>query len=649
MTMVAPAGTAPAWADSDVVRVVITSVTPGIVTDGAGSVTITGTVTNLTTAPLGNAQATLWTSGTPYVTLDDLTAALADPPKGVVLSGDGVSSMVLVSQDSTVLASGHTVAFTVTAPLTGASSLGIDKPGAVYIVGVSVTGASGRYHSVEFARALAVVSYPSPTEPVHWVSLVELTAPPSLLTPAAGGQPAVFANDDLATALAGPLKDALDTAVQPGVTAILDPQLWDAATAMAGGYDVRGPDGTTTPGTGQAAARSWLDEAAGLVRQGTYRSLYGTPDVAAAVAANRIDVLAQAQAALPDDHPLARLPLAVVPVDARCDDATLAALARATTPALVVCANEASDRAITTASGLAVLSLDGLPPIPSALAGSSPGRQAMTDAWLLLRSLAGQPVAGLFGRPVSGVPATALPLAPQGPAGLTPSGARAAFARDGAPARTPGDAVLAQTDAVSRDVLLAGQLAGDVGTARALVARVTAGLWSGAWASDPAGEEKALAWADASVAPIRRQIDGGSLEVLIASRVHLSAPDQPMPVTIVNHYDLTVQVAVRFHSDNPQRLSIPASGVVSIAPGATVQVRVTPQALANGLVPIRATLVTLGGQEVGTPVDFDVITTAAGRLGWLIIAASGGAFLVATFLRVRQVRHQRLAARTPPE
>jgi len=181
------------------------------------------------------------------------------------------------------------------------------------------------------------------------------------------------------------------------------------------------------------------------------------------------------------------------------------------------------------------------------------------------------------------------------------------------------------------------------------VARVTAGLWSGAWASDPAGEEKALAWADASVAPIRRQIDGGSLEVLIASRVHLSAPDQPMPVTIVNHYDLTVQVAVRFHSDNPQRLSIPASGVVSIAPGATVQVRVTPQALANGLVPIRATLVTLGGQEVGTPVDFDVITTAAGRLAWLIIAASGGAFLVATFLRVRQVRHQRLAARTPPE
>jgi len=60
---------------------------------------------------------------------------------------------------------------------------------------------------------------------------------------------------------------------------------------------------------------------------------------------------------------------------------------------------------------------------------------------------------------------------------------------------------------------------------------------------------------------------------------------------------------------------------------------------------VTVTLVTRGGQTIGDPQYIQVVTTAAGRLGWIIIIGAGIAFVIATSLRVRQVRHQRAAER----
>jgi len=103
-------------------------------------------------------------------------------------------------------------------------------------------------------------------------------------------------------------------------------------------------------------------------------------------------------------------------------------------------------------------------------------------------------------------------------------------------------------------------------------------------------------------------------------------------------------VQVGFTSENPGRLNVPITEPVTIDPGATGSVVAMPQAYGNGSVSVKVQLFSLSGTVVGDSVRVQVVTTSAGRLGWMIIVGSGVAFVVATSLRVRQVRRTRKAA-----
>ena len=69
-----------------------------------------------------------------------------------------------------------------------------------------------------------------------------------------------------------------------------------------------------------------------------------------------------------------------------------------------------------------------------------------------------------------------------------------------------------------------------------------------------------------------------------------------------------------------------------------------PHTYGNGRVAVWAQLATAGGHPIGPPTSFVVTGTAAGRVSWLIILASGAVLLAATALRIRQVRHDNRAA-----
>ncbi|MCL2316442.1 MAG: DUF6049 family protein, partial [Actinomycetia bacterium] len=602
-------------------------------------VTLMGTVTNLTDAPMTGVQVTTWTANRAYTTPAALEDALTTPPRGARVYNDPHPTDP-VGDGAGVLDAGVTLPFTVTVPTTGWSSLGLDTPGAAYLVGVRAQRAG-----TTLASADTVLSYPDPARPVHWLAAIHLSAPPSLIGPATPGEPARFANDDLAGALTSSLAARLQAGLIPGVTTVVDPLLWDEVRAMAAGYDVVDADGTTHPGTGQQAAQDWLANAMGLLaRPGTYRGLYAAPDVAKAAAAGPADVLAQSQAALDPASPLASLPLAVWPKGGICDAATVAYVAPVA-PSLLVCTNQTVPAPVTTAGWVTVLGV--APPttdetLPPALDGQSQAAGALADARRLLAALAGRPPAVLLDGDAPTTPATALPAVLVPPSDVPPAGQPAFAAPEPAPAPASAD-LLAQTSGIEADLALAGDLSDQPAAMAALTARVVAGTWSGSWDSETAG----LAWADRVAGGVRAQVAGGGLELRISPQWHLSARDTELPITIANRYGLPVKVSVHFTSDNPQRLSIGSTDLVEIAPGDSVTLRVNPVAAGTGTVPMTATVVTADGRAVGDPVPFTVVATIVGRLAWVIIVASGVAFLVATFLRVRQVRQHGRATRVP--
>ena len=632
---------APASAASPAVTATIASVTPTVATKD-GDVTITGQVTNVSGQPVTYARAALWTSGQALTTPDALTQALSDPPAGGRVTYDSRASTPLGSPATATsmtgtLSAGATVGFTVTSTM---SALGMATPNAAYLLGVQVLGRANGGVTTVLARLYIVVSYADPSKPARWAQVVELTAAPSLVRAATDTEPAVFADDHLATELTGRLSDELTAALRPGVTVLIDPALWDALTAMAKGYDVQTTaDADPTTGKGQTAAQNWLAQAEPLLsRTGTYRTLVGDPDIALAAASGRADVLTRTAQPLPADDPLAALPLAVLPRDGQCDATLLTYLAPASAN-LIICRSQPDAPTITRGGGHSVLGVTQLPDATT-LTGWAGAQQALFDAEMLLRSNVDQPIAVLGS---SQVPSAALPST------LTadlPDGTSATqLAASSDPSRKASASLIDATTAAERDLGLAGTLGGTDAAAAAEITRVVGGLWNVSWRTDDTGQAAALAWADRIVAPVTAQVTGGGLQLKIANEVHLSASDSPMPVTVVNTYNMTVQVRVHFHSDNPQRLGIPDSDLVSVDPGESALVRVTPQAGANGAVSVQATLESSSGQTLGAPVEFVVTTTSAGRLGWIIVIGAGIAFLVATMLRVRQVRRNRAAAR----
>jgi hypothetical protein len=298
---IAPHASAGEPGDAQFLQVRIDHVTPDVVTTtGQAAVTVTGTVTNIGDRSVRDIVVRLEHAG-PVANSVALRTSLGGPTDEYQPVGDFITVAPELRQ-------GQSGGFTLSYPMRSSSepSLDIKHPG-VYPLLVNANGTPdyGEPARLDDARFLLPVLGvppdpttpsadpltdavpPDTTKPVAITMLWPLSDRPRLAPGAAGGvTPVRLIDDQLAASLrpGGRLDTLLaaadratDPAVDPGgpVTAALclavDPDLLVTVNAMSGGYvvsdDPADLNSPTHPGTGQAAAASWLERLRTLTRR----------------------------------------------------------------------------------------------------------------------------------------------------------------------------------------------------------------------------------------------------------------------------------------------------------------------------------------------------------------------------------------------
>ncbi|MGI5952328.1 MAG: DUF6049 family protein [Brooklawnia sp.] len=597
----------------------------------SGQLALSGRLTNTSEADLRDIEVVFWRDATPLTTFAQLAEADPSGLRGALLNS------AEARQQFSLLAAGQSIDFTVRAELgpQAAEQTWLSEPGVAYRVGVEVIDSVARSR---LARATTLISYPD-SEQVPFGTIVQLTARPSLLPLESGDdQPAVYADASLATELAGRLDTLLELAEQPDVLTVVDPALYDAVLAMTDPHLVTQPDGQQAAGTqeDQQLASAWLSRLQALVEgDQAARSLYGTPDVTGAVASGHGEVVSQAVAALPAAHPLAGLPLVIIPADGELDQPTAEALQQAN-PQLVAASNLPGTRLLQQAQELSLLSV---------APDSEPETGVVAHRnWQLAHQLIGarhdlpqvqvvstieqaatefeehdwrarQPVSQLLAEQTSPQTVT-LPAPTRSPVAESLTGATEQVA----------ELLFTWSDLIGQPELTIQDLAGIITTG-----------WSVAFNGDAQAQ---AAWLTRASSPATEMLDPDAVQLRITDWVTTSTDDNLLPVTVINNTSRTIQVRVLFESENPLRISVDDSDLVNVQAGESSTVRVRPRTHGNGKVAITAQLATADGHPIGTPASFVITGTAAGRVAWLIIVGSGAVLLVATALRVRQVRQE---------
>ncbi len=255
----------------------ITSLTPAIPEPG-DELTVTGTITNSSDAPVSDISAVLRVSPTPLVNRDEIPEVLAG-------AGQRLGEPIVGAQDAVTdeLAPGQTTPFEVRADV---DDLGFTGAGA-YVTGVEARGDSGTGAGAvrqDLDRTF-LPWWPTDTtvEPLLLTTIWPLTGAP--LRDAEG----VLLTEDAAVQMspAGRLSRLLDAAAaDPGsVSLVVDPEAVHSAADLADGYQVRRPDGSVEPGTRRREVAEWLASlTAALSAPGADASgsLYAWPDIDAA-------------------------------------------------------------------------------------------------------------------------------------------------------------------------------------------------------------------------------------------------------------------------------------------------------------------------------------------------------------------------------
>lgn len=634
-----PLGVRPAAAQGvGEVSVQLTNITPETL-GTSGDLTIRGTVTNSTDTDLRQVRVSLWRDATPLLTLADLARVSAgDHQSGAVMESPEAS--VLIKPDA-ALAPGETVEFSVHASLTpqAAEQLWLSEPGAAYQIGVEVYGLDGWGAYQRLGRATALAVYPG-ADRVPVATVVLLAARPSLLpvpTSSVSTDP-VFADASLAAELAGRLDVLLAAAERPGTTTIIDPALYDEIVALAGPHQIRTRDGQLLAGSSsdQERATAWLARFDRLLTTGDVAvGLFGSPDVVAATAAGFEAVLPAAASYPAADHRLAKLPRAVVPAGLQVDTATLDALV-ALNPSLVLASNLAEGAAAQTYHELTALAVRQLP--------SDNTAATQQRAWLTAIELLTANQGGVAIWVVDDAADAAFPQIQTD--WREPLTVREALARQGnsqalqlasVPEPAPAAELAAASEQAAHIFATFGELTDQPELARDELARTLATSWSSSFGAD---QQAQVDWLRQAGAPAAALLGPDAIQLRITDWVTTSAEDNLLPVTVNNNTDYPVHLRVHFESENPLRISVEDSELFVVEPGESATVRVSPRTGGNGSTAITAQLQTEAGRAVGAPVDFVITGTDAGRVAWLIILASGAVLLIATALRVRQVRRE---------
>lgn len=593
---------------------------------GSDDVVLRVTVTNTSDLPAYGVRAVLWRSLDPIQDLPTLrevaggqsswgTRLDGKPAHSARLSAPNEAFAPRASKDVTLRATLAELGFTTrgAAYAFGAVALGTAEPGGV---------------ELPLGRLTTFVSVPG-RQAVPVTPIVVLSSAPAKVFDG------VFVDDHLADELSDRLDDLLTAATRPGMSWLIDPALLDAVTDMADGYVVSGAEGET-PGLGQEKAAAWLARLKALESDAGAQSLFANPDVTGAASAKDDQVLARAKTATMEAAAGEEIPLLVLPAEAVLTPTLQTYLVGAGADAIL------ASNAVEAGAWQTGLDDTGVVVVSSAL-GTETDSSSTARAQL---ALAEAVVAGTSGQARLITSTQDLVV-------------DALATSDWTKRRSLGD-LLASTrsaepagfEIIKADRLSKSQfreltrLEGDFGAYSDLVPESTltpqaaAALTRGAasaWIDDAPGHRR-LTDAIADTIGEDAVADGVTLDA--SARFLMSSRTNEFPLTVTNQLTEPILVRVVITTDNPQRLTIPPSELVTVGPGLSQTVNVRPEASSNGVVMARAHVETASGQRVTSDIPITVEITELGMVGWVIVLTSGFVLIAATVWRIRQVRRR---------
>lgn len=614
LLVVAGAVTAPpASADGGQLEVEIASVSTPVLnlTDPQQVIEIKGALTNTSTTPIGNPVVHLWRLPEPIRSIERLTEVLAEPPLGVrVADPDLVYEVDPTLDKSRALLAGERADFTLTVPLSRLTTRDspLTEDAAVYLFGVQVKGTPQGQGRSTVAESYFPVT--ATTHPVTSSALVVLAATPTWLPDG------TFLDASLAAQLSGELEALLVSAERPGVQAAVDPYLYEAIDRLSRPHSVAGGQ---APGNG--VALRFIRRLDALHAEGRlWRLAYGNPDLARADATDQLEqVLAWSRSA--EGSLLDNLDQVAV-LDDGADEPLVAKLSEFDTvivrnatgampgpPRIIGATAERPDLSLPEgarlAGRIAAEFLATRPPLYVIDSGATARDDAEMGVWR------------------THVPPTATPAVPIRWSTGTPA--------------DPWPKVVEALRSADR----AASLLADLTSSRP---QDLAGLGATAFSAGFDSQDAAVAYVRAA-SPARVDLDRISLNVV--SSFVMGARTNTFPATLTNDLDVPVTLGVRFTSDSPQRIRVPDLAPVTVQPGGSLNLTITPEATANGVALVRAQVVTPNGAAVGKSTTIEITATDFGRVGWIIILISGAVLVGGTAWRIRAVRREK--AKTSPK
>jgi hypothetical protein len=683
-------------------RLVLTDLSPRVVTaDGPTTLTVTGTLTNDGSLPVGNLEVRLQ-RGNPLGTEGQIRDAL---------NGDVATDAVApeFSPVTDALAPGAQVPLRLTVPLRGSASnglalsaTGVDE----LLVNVNGTPEGGTRARLAAARMLLpVIGLPGAdttrvrsAAPAPLTVLYPIADVPHRLSTVPGA-PVLLDDDTLAASFApsgrlGGLVAALaqqaplSSPVRSALCLAVDPDLVETASVMSQGYQVLGPNGATAPGTGAAVAGQWLAQLVAVAKGGCVVALpYADADLVALQRGGLTD--AASQAIVTGKQILSSLLQTPIvtdvawPADGLIDTTTLDVAEAAGARSMVLSADSVDGR---TRSGVVPLAgrnhpmtalltdpllasaatgPTGPPPAPGPGAAATPESVAGNGGPLGTQDLIG----ALAFRSASSTPLVLAPPHGWGTEGtgagdlldaigtlitagnVTPVGLTGAFAAtDPAAAAAHADPPVEMSVVTSSAIGTVAAAVRDLADLRtAVVSNAGVGITADQLFAPldlgvlrPASATRRASPTDAQSAASAElsRVDAirNSIRVLEPPNPYsLGSSDAPLPLTIANALPVTVRVRIEVVGTSGLRVA--PIEVQQIPPLGRRQVSVNAQVTRAGQFTVEASVRTPAGGALGPPSRLRVRSTAYGTItGWLTAIAGGLLVLLAGRRIWRRVR-----------
>lgn len=599
---------------TSLVDVTITSNSSPVIdlSDPQQVVELRGTIINTSASRVQYAAINFWKSTTPVVSEAGLAEVLATP--AAIPMGE--------RQDPFTMESGHVqritqedwfepaqrATFTVSATV---GELDLQADDAAYLVGVHVRGVIEGFKGIQtVGRGRILVS--ATAAPMESSPVVALSAGPQR------SPDGDFVDASLATALTSDLAELLTVAEDTNATVLLDPMLLIDARALTGEHTIAGE---TTPGL--KAATAWVSRVDALIRdRRVLRLPWGDIDLARARTSGHLDDVMQWSDDALTDQGLRSLPLA----------ADLGSFASADVVKdlgglgfTVVFARNTSggSRGPVQVVATSDITSPGMGPAGRNTAAQHVSRRVAGEL------LAATPPTYVAHTPAEANAVSSLP-AHRRFVGITPEDTPAVFTP--ADDVSPWDELWQQVDGLISDASFRKDLTGNDDLPE--LERLAASAMSSQFVT----QTQALDWLASSRATV---VDPSMITVSATSQFVMGSRTNNFPVTITNGLDIPVTLRLVFDSESPQRIRVPDTDFVTIAPGENLTLIAAPEASSNSVVGVEVHMETRGGTRFGAPVDIEITATELGRVAWIIIIISGAVVLGGTVWRIRAVQAER--------